>query len=389
MATAVTSGGSDTESPVADEKRVDMANNFKLLDPEESQFYTMTSNLPGRPAGREKFNWLEDRYFPNYTTSNGGNNDSTTSIPVATGTGAYFRAHDIVYNARTGEQLEVTTDPTTDTVTMTRSIGGTAAATINTGDDLHIIGNASAQFADYGTMKVTTRILGYNYPQTTRHPFGFSGQALEIDLYGPGEPNNEMAKKAVEHKRALEWTSWFGGRLFTSASPNSKGYSGGFTEYVTTNVFTSIGTLTRAVFDAKLQTIFQHGSRNKVIYAAPVPAAALSGLAADNWVRSGPSDRVYGVKVDAYVTGAYGDRVPVIVKREWGVASTANNQLGSQMQVVDMDYIRQRTVKNRGTSILPDRQGRGIDGRIWEWMTDQGLELAQETAHGRLTGITA
>lgn len=388
MATPVTSGGTDTESVLADEKRVDMDNEFKMLDPDESQFSTMTSNLRGTPAGREKVEWEEDRYFPNYTTSNGGANNSTTSIPVATGTGPYFRIHDIVFNPRTSEKLETSADPTTDTVAMTRGIGGTVGTTINDGDDLFIIGNAAAQFADVGTMKVTTRILGYNYTQIFRQPFGFSGTHLNIDTYGPGEPNNEMAKKAVEHKRALEWSNFFGGRKFTSAAPNSKGYQGGVDEFITTNRFTSIGTLTRAVFDNKLQTIFQHGSRNKIIFAAPVPASALSGLAADNWVRSTPDATVYGAKVDSYVTGAYGDKVPIVVKREWGVASTASNGLGSRMYVLDMEYIRDRMLKNRGTGILPNRGGRGVDGEIWEWLTEKSLQFAQESAHGMLAGIT-
>lgn len=392
MATPVTSGGTDTEAVLADEKRVDMADKFRLLDPDQSQFFTMLSHpsLRGAPASREKVNWLEDRYFPNYTTSSGGANNSTNSIPVATGTGAYFRNHDIAFVSRTSEKLEVTADPSTDTVTMTRGIGGTVGTTINDGDDIHIIGNAAAQFADVGTMKVTTRVLGYNYTQIFRHPFGFSGTDLEIDTYGPGEPGNEMAKKGVEHKRALEWSSWFGGRKFTSASPNSKGYMGGIDEFITTNRFTSIGTLTRAVLDSKLQTILQHGSQgSKVIFAAPTPAAALSGLAADNWVRSGPGDRVYGVKVDRFIQGAYGTGIPIIVKQEWGVASTASNQLGSRMYVIDMSLVRDRKMNNRGTAIMPNRQGNGIDGKIWEWMTEKSFEVAQESAHGVLSGITA
>ncbi len=388
MAVAVTSGGSDTDSPVADEKRVDMQDKFKMLDPDQTQFYSAASHVATRPATREKFNWLEDQYFPNKTTSNGGANNSTTTIPVATGTGVYFRVGDIVNVSRTGEKMEVTVSSGSDSPTMNRGIGTTIGTTINDGDDLHIIGNVSAQFADVGTMKVTTRVLGYNYPQTQRHPFGFGGQALQIDTYGPGEPANEMAKKSVEHKRALENTMWTGGRKYTSASPNSKGYAGGFTEFVTTNVFTSIGTLTRAVLDAKLTTIYQHGSTNKAIFCAPVVAGALSGLFADNWVRSTQGETVYGAKVNAYIIGAYGDKVPVYVKKEWGVFSTASNQQGSWAAVVDMNYIANRVVRNRGTAILPERQGNGIDGKIWEWMTDQGLELSVESAHGLLKGIT-
>lgn len=387
MATSVSTGGQDTNAVLADEKVVDMDPEFKLLDPDESQFSTMSSNLRGKPSTREKAQWLEDQYFPNYTTQSGGATNSTTTINVAAGTGPYFRANDIVFVPRTGEVFSVTSIAT-DALTVVRGIGGVAGTAINDTDDLLITGNASAQFADVGVMAVTTRVLGFNYTQIQRNPFGFSETDLAIDTYGSNEPMTEMAKKAVEHKRALENSRFFGGRKFTAASPNSKGYMGGVTEFISTNKFTSIGTLTRSVFDAKLQTILQHGSRNKVIFSAPTPAAALSGLLADNWVKALAGEKVYGAKVNAFVNGAFGTNIPVVVKREWGVYNTANNQLGSWMVVLDMDYIRDRPLRGRGTKVVRNLQGNGVDGEIHEYKTETTIEVAIEQSHGILKGIT-
>lgn len=383
----ITSGIVDTEAVLADEKVVDMEDRFRLLDPDTSQFMTILNKLPAKAASREKVNWLEDELFPNLTTLAASASSADASVSVATGTGVYFRVGDLVRVVSTGEMLEVT-GITSDAVGVTRTIGGVAATSAASGGDLLIVANAAAQGADYGTLKVTKRVLGYNYTQIIRHPFGFTGTDVEIETYGPGEPMNELAKKAVEHKRALENLVFFGARDFTSASPSSKGYMGGLQEFLSTNVWSSAGAIDLAYIDGKIQTVFQRGSLNKVIFAAPTPAAALSNLFANNWVRARPEDRVYGAKVSAFINGAYGESVPVIVKREWGARQSASNGHGSWMFIIDLDYVKKRPLRNRNTKLLRGRQGNGEDKVIHEYLTEMSMEVSQEKVHGIIKGIT-
>jgi hypothetical protein len=384
----VTSGIVDTEAVLADEKVVDMEPKFRLLDLDNSQFSTMLNKLPSKVATREKVNWLEDELFPNLSTLAASALSAASSIAVATDTGTYFRAGDLVRIVSTGEMLEVT-GVTSDNLGVTRGVGGVGAATAASGGDLLIVANAAAQGADYGTLKVTKRVLGYNYTQIVRHPFGYTGTDVEIETYGPGEPANEMAKKAIEHKRALENLSFFGARDFTSSSPSSKGYAGGLQEFLSTNVYSSAGAIDLAYIDGKLEEIFQYGSSQKVIFSAPTPAAALSRLFANNWVRARPEDRVYGAKVNSFINGAYGESVPVVVKREWGQRQVANNGHGSWMFVVDMQYVKKRPMRNRNTAILRNRQGNGEDKVIHEYLTELSFEFSQEKVHGLIKGITA
>jgi hypothetical protein len=378
----ISSGVVDTEMILADEKVVDMEPAFRVLDQDQSQFSTILNKLPSRSASREKVNWLEDELFPNLTTLGTSATSAASAITVATGTGGYFRVGDLVRVVESGEMLEVTA-VTTDLLAVTRSVGSVAAATAQTGTDLVIVSNAAAQGADYGTLKVTKRTLGYNYTQIHRHPFGFTGTDVEIETYGPGEPASELAKKAVEHKRALENTCFFGARDF------STGYSGGLVEFLSTNVFSSAGAIDLAYIDAKLQAIYQYGSTRKVIFAAPTPAAALSRLFADRWVRARPEDKVYGAKVNSFINGAYGESTPVIVKREWGIRQTAANGHASWMFVLDLDYLKKRPMRNRNTKLLRNRQGNGVDAVIHEYLTEMSLEVSQEKVHGLIKGITA
>ena len=50
----------NTDEIVADEKVVDMDPKMRLLDPDQTQFTTMTSRMGHRAATREKVNWLEE-----------------------------------------------------------------------------------------------------------------------------------------------------------------------------------------------------------------------------------------------------------------------------------------------------------------------------------------
>lgn len=383
---AVASGVVDTDAILADEKVVDMQQRFRLLNPDEEQFFILLSKLPSQPATREKVNWLEDEYFPNLSALANSATSAATAIDVTTGQGAYFRVGDLVRVAVSGEILEVT-GVTTDAVGVTRSIGAVAAASAQSAIELLIVGNVSAQGADYGTLKVQVRALGYNYTQITRHPFGFTNTQAEIETYGPGDPANEAAKKLVEHKRALNNTCWVGGRDYNST--DSKGWMGGIvSEYISTNVSNAVGSLSLTALNDFAADVLQHGTMNKVLFASPVAAQAISKLMNDDWVQADPETKFYGVKVNAFVSGAFGSRVPVITEKSWGRETTSGKGRGGWLAMLDIGYIKKRPMRNRGTRLLKNRQGNGIDSVVHEYLTEMSLEVAVEKAHGLMTGIT-
>lgn len=382
----ISSGVVDTDAIFSAEKVVDMQPKFRLLDVDDSQFMTILNKLPSQEAKRERVNWLEDQFFPNLSALAASATSAASSISVTTGEGDYFRAGDLIRFENSGEIAEVT-GVTTDAVGINRSIGAVAANTAQSAVKILIVSNVSAQGADYGTLKVTQRTLGYNYTQIVRHPFGFTNTQVEIETYGAGDPQNEIAKKLVEHKRSLEALCWVGGRDYDTNA--SKGWMGGIvSEFISTNVTSAVGSLSLTALDGALENIFQHGSMNKVIFSAPTPAAALSKLLNDDWIQAPPTTSFYGVKVTGFVNLAYGAQVPVITKREWGLESTSLEGRGGWMVVLDLANIRKRPLRNRGTRLLRNRQGNGVDSVVHEYLTEMSLEVAVEKSHGILKGIT-
>ena len=162
MAATILTGLVDTDLVLADEQKIDMSEDISMLDPDTSQFTTMLMKLGSEDAKSFKVNWLEDQLRPRLSALAASATSAATTVDVTADTGTYFRARDLVRIASTGEMLLVTSI-STDTLTVTRSVGSVAAATAASGIDLLIVSNAATQGATLGTRKITKKVLGYNY----------------------------------------------------------------------------------------------------------------------------------------------------------------------------------------------------------------------------------
>lgn len=384
----ILSGLVDTEDILADEKKVDMADEIAMLDPEDSQFTTMMMDLGSEPAIREKINWLEDELFPRLSAASGSGTSAATTVNVTASQGDYFRAGDVCRFASTGECFRVNS-VSTDALTVTRGVGDVTAAAFADAEQIVIIGNAARQGGTLGTRKITKRVLGYNYQQIFRHPFGFTNTDVAISEYGGSNPEKEEVKKAVEHKRAIELSAFFGARdlLTLDSAANPTGFMGGVIEYLSTNIDSSIGTLTAATFETIMRDALQKGhSRNKVVYAAPVTQGALSGFLRGAWQPPTVDKKKWGAFVDAYINGSFGVNVPVVVKRDWNDFSTANNQYGGIFFVIDMKSVKLRPL--RKTVLLRNRQANDADETTHEYLTETSMEVRQEKHHALGEGVT-
>ena len=137
-----------------------------------------------------------------------------------------------------------------------------------------------------------------------------------------------------------------------------------------------------------LQAALQNGSKNKVFFCAPLVARALSGFLRNAWNPVTVDGRKFGAKVDAYISGAYGWEVPVVVKRAWNDFSTTQTQYGGWGFLIDMDYVKFRPLRQRNTQLLRNRQANDADEVTHEYRTEYSFEFAQEKCHGILKGVT-
>lgn len=387
MPTTILSGVVDDQDILSNERVIDMRDTIDMLETDSTQFSTALMKVASREANSTKVEWLEDRLYPRVSALASSATSATSSLDVTTDTGTYFNVGDVVRICTTGEAVEVLS-VATDTLGVTRSIGSVAAATAQTGAELVIVGNANLQGATAPTPKVTKRVANYNYTQIHRHSWSFVRSLTQSKLYGGSEPNKERKKKAIEHKRALEATFFFGARDIDTGGSEPQTFSGGLVEYISTNLHDPSGQMTSAELDTFLATDLQYGSmQNKVLFVSPTFARVVSAYAADNWVRSTPNDKVYGIKVDAFISGAYGYGMPVFVKREWGEFATTSSQYGSWGFVVDMDAVTMRPLQS--TVLLRNRQAPDADRITEEYLTEVSLEVLTEKKHAIIKNVTS
>lgn len=395
MAGTVVQGNIGTEEFLADEKQIDMSEKIAELRPDETPFVTMTSRLSSRTAIREKVNWLEEEDFPRLVATAGAVTNVATQFSLVAGQGKIVRPNDILRNMRTGEAVRVTV-VATDLIDVARGLGATAAAAMNAGDVLLVVADAQPQGSDFPVARYLARVLGYNYTEITRTPWTFTGTATAIELYGGREPAKEAKRKAREHKKKWEAIAFWGARSFSAAVPpenEPQGTAGGLVEFIQTYRKDINGVLTPDVFDAWLMESMQYGSSDKVLFAAPIVVAAMS-----KWNRTGMGSqfaapeggKVHGVQVDAFISGAYGYRIPVVVKKEWQefFATTNPKGYGSYAFLVDMGNVARRPLRDRDTKLLTEQQPKGKDTYAAEYMTEATFEVNHERTHGLIFGVT-
>lgn len=391
MAGTIAQGNVSTEEVLPDERVIDMDPKIRVLIPNSTQFTTMTSRETSRVATREKVNWLEEEDFPRIVTSSAALVGDTT-ITLTAGQGKITAANDHLRNMRSGEMIRVVS-VATDALTVARGIGNIAAAGVNASDTWLVVADAQPQGSDFPAPRYLARVLGFNYTEITRTTWGFTGTQTAIELYGGREPAKEAVRKAREHKKKWEAIGFFGARSFASAVPpdnEPRGTAGGAIEFIQTVKRDVNGPLTPDFFDTFLMDVMQYGTEDKVLFAAPLVVKSMSA-----WNRTGMGsqwqptpENVHGVKVDAFISGAYGYRVPVVVKKEWGQFPSAGKGYGSYAFLLDMNYIERRPLRDRDTKLITEQQPKGKDTYNAEYMTEATFEFAHERAHGILFGCT-
>lgn len=401
MAGTIVQGNVATEAQVgpsastsfAGERIQDMSEKIRKLRPDESQFTTFSSKVESRVATSEKVNWLEEDDFPRIVTSNAALVGDAT-INLSAGQGKIVAANDHLRNMRSGEMIRVVS-VAVDALTVARGIGNVAAAAVNASDAWLVVADAQPQGSDFPSPRYLARVLGFNYTQITRTTWGFTRTDTNINKYGGKEPQKEAVRKAREHKRKWEAIGFFGGRSFAPTAPpenQPRGTAGGMVEFIWGSKVDSNGPLTPVFFDTFLMNVMAYGSTNKVLYAAPTVVLCMS-----QWNRSGMGSqweapdggKVHGVKVDAFISGAYGYRIPVIVKKEWAEFPVANKGYGGYAFLVDHDYVERRPLQDADTKLLTNQQPRGKDSVNAEYMTEATYEISQPQAHGLIIGVTA
>lgn len=373
----------DTQNIAQAKIKIDMSNNIALLQPSATPLITFLKRAKGNTlaANNPKFSWLEDDLGARWDAVNNGAGYLSTDTSVVVDNGDYFSAGDIVKVPSTGEVMLVTAIAT-NTLTVTRGYGVTAAAALVDNDPLVIIGNANEEGSGTRTIKSTSEIEVFNYTQIFKTPFGVTNTQNATGMYGGNDLAYQQKKKGIEHTVDIARAFYFGERKLDTSGSKPKRATGGLFSFLTENNYDAGGQLTQTEFDNNIaEVIFKYGAAEKLLLASPRLASVINGWAMGKYqVMQG--DKTFGLPVIPYITPHGKFNIVIDPLLEGAV-------YGGYGVVLDVENIKYRPLKGRDTKLETNIQANDEDQREDQYITEAGLEVRSPKTHAVITGVTS
>lgn len=382
MAVIRAATGASLGNTLAANLPVDMLNKLFLYDADVTPLLAFQEDLKKvRTAKQAKFNHLYSDQIALYTQVNNGAgySDAATSIVVDDGT-VFNSANDIAYCPRTGEHFLVTA-VSTNTLTVTRAFGSTAAAALVDNDYLVNLGSSFAEGAGAPAPLMLLETEDYNYTQIFKQAVAISGTANASEFYVGPEYKKRIAQAQRDLKRRMEYSALFGERYGTSlTSDQPQRTSRGLNATITTNRYSIGGTMTQDYFvQSVLPTAMRYGSSRKVIYCGNAMLKCFTDWGLDR-LQTFVSDSMLGFKAAEYKS-PWGDLLIVRHKMLEG-------PFDGYAFIVDPENCYRVELKGRGLKFEDDIQATDTDGKKGQFIAEIGWEFPLEKSHGVLTGIT-
>lgn len=357
-----------------------------LAYPEYATVAFFARNLKSKPVSDSKFRWFEQSLPQSYVQVNNVTGYTATDTNIVVDDAKPVRAGTVLKNITTGEQIRVTaSDTSTNTLTVQRGWGTTAAAAIADNEVLVIVGDA---FLDVSlpTAITTEPVEKYNYTQTFREPITMTETAAATDTYPEGNDFKTKREVALRvHKEKIEKAFIWGEPKEDLTGQVPVTATGGLNYFITSNVVNAGGALTETEFQDFVRLGFKRGEK-KLGVLSPLVSSALSYWAGNKLVMY-PSEKTYGVAVSEYVS-PHG-QLKFVTEKLFQDYSVWNGY----SFIIDLEKIGYRYLANNGinrdTRLRPNRQAPGDDIMAEEYLTECGLFLADEGSFAKLYGVTS
>lgn len=357
-----------------------ISNIINLIDPVDTPLLAAIGGLSG---GSSKFKirgngtmieWLEDAYNPLTDVLVQGTT-VTTNTTVFTGTDVSVLkiGHQILIDS---EYMVVSAvDVTNNTYNVySRSYGGTNATHASTAT-VTIVGMARLEGATTDFNGLVDITAPYNYTQIFEDALKLTSTEMVIDEYGYSDAWTYQANKKIPQLlRLVEKTLFHGVRAAGSATaPRSMGGLGTFTG--TTNTVAVGGAIAKTYIDALAEECVLSGAMVDLFVCHPsIANDARALLDTSSFVNLTQQNTEFGMLDIRKINTQYGSLR--IVESRWCPTGTA--------YMLDSSKIGMYTLRPFGWKPL----GRVGDFDAADLVGEFSLAVANEAAHGTLTGIT-
>lgn len=346
---------------------------------------------PRRSAGSTIHEWLEDTLLPNTDAINDSTyTNALTDTTFVVDNAVRFQVGDQIQVDGSREVMLVTGVNTgTNTLTVVRGYGGSAAAALADNQVIRILGNAALEGDVRPTVRFTSRSRKVNYTQIFTAGVEVSGSQLAAKQIAlADELDYQKQERLRELVRDLENCVING--VAASSNPEGSGTvrrtMKGIIPYIATNAFTNgtggfpagggAGTnqLTEDQINTAMRNIWNQSSgRVDTIVVNGYQKRRINTFITSNR-RYGPEDESYREAVSVYESD-FG--VCRVILSRWVPADT----------VVLLDSSRVEVLPLGGRSFHFKRQSSDGDSEVGQVIGEYTLEFRNENAHGLIRGL--
>ena len=375
--------------------RVAMDEEIHLLNIDKSILLFLLDKIGKKAVKQMKFEWMDQERKADWvqTTAIGG---SWASGAAASGTLTVDTANAWLFAAGDIIQIPAIAATTIYVDSVNQGSGVITARTVKTGtinlsglaSSLPLIFLLSNSFEDgtgMGTIKSQQPDELYNYIQIMQTPVGVTTTSMHLDYRGGGELDKQRKEAGIDHAFKIEKQLFFGEkyRLATGLMDGvyEQWFTGGLYEACSSNVKSSVGALTRAIWGQWIRDVTRYG-QDVVVFAGETIFEALTTWS-EGKLQVQRSDKAFGMAVGQYLT-QYGDLVTVIPHRE--VLKEAHAGKAFAVDMADVEY---RYLDGMDTHLEVDIQTPDKKQKIDEFRTWFGLWIGNEKRHGLMTGVTS
>lgn len=366
----------------------DVSKDINLLEPDSYPLTAIMNKAKNRlkVTGNYKYEWFEDTLLPRFDVLGGDLAAGAVSMTVTNY--KYFRKGDLV-RVNQSEIVFVSATPTDTTVTIRRAYGGTDSIATS-GDQLHIMGNASDEGDTVGSYLTTQKSPMYNYVTLHRTPLRISGSAQASEVYGKSDLDWEKAKCVIEHGKDIEFQNILGERYLDTSNETRLSTSQGILSVIATNVKNFGGTTTEDEFEDWLRRCFRYGAKKTKFFIGSSKFMTVINSWGREKLETVSSEQSYGVTMTHYKNAGRNLLLNEHPLLENSSLTDLTGLAGTGM-IIDLADLSFRYLKGRYmnmVTILPRTDSDLRDATTGETLTEGGLQFEQEKKHGEATGVT-
>lgn len=345
---------------------------------------------------QEKITWDTDEFSPiTDTTSAAVSSTTTTVIPVSNP--SYYLPGELWQNRTSGEIFQVTeVNLGTGNITVKRAVtalnssGGTAAATMASGDYLNRIASLVGENSSRQITRTTTPTEQYNYCQIYRKDLSLSQRQIKRQMVNDNEMPREQEKMIKEFRMDLDRSMLFSerARYTDTDAGNDTTINGGVRSFISTNILDVGGTLFKSDLDDFLLTYAMRFGTDKVMLCSTQIFSAVTQMV-DSISKIDVPMSGYKGKIMTQVheyTAPNGHSMMLVEDRN------ISEQRPGEGIIVDMNEVELKEFTNNGYSgsmtFIPDTQDPddlGWNGTVYG---DMGLTYGYEKAHGLIKNVS-